>query len=59
MPKVKNKDKDAPWRGVIVVVIASVMMFCITHTRGNASEIKQKSFASPEEAFPLVVAAPV
>jgi hypothetical protein len=40
---------------VLVMVIATIIMACITYTHANASDIKQKSFASPEEAVRALI----
>ncbi len=54
MLNAKNTDRYSLWHAVLMV-IAPIMMVCITYTNANASEIKQKSFASPEEAVKALV----
>jgi Protein of unknown function (DUF2950) len=43
------------WRTVLGMGIATIMMVCITYMHANATDIKQKSYASPEEAVKALV----
>ncbi len=45
-----NAERYLLWRTVLGMGIATIMMVCITHMHANATGIKQKSYASPEEA---------
>src|SRR5512137_2119374 len=44
------------WRTVLEMWIAAIIMIvCITYMHANATDIKQKSYASPEEAVKALV----
>jgi len=50
----KNTDRKSLWRTVLMA-IAAIMMVCTTFTHANAADIKQKSYASPEEAVKALI----
>ena len=50
----KNIHSESLWHAVLTV-IAIIMMLCNTLTHANASDIKQKSYASPEEAIKALI----
>jgi len=52
-----NTDRNSVRRSVLVAVIAAIMTVCATYTHATAGDIKQKTFASPEEAAKSLVAA--
>ena len=45
-----GKDSDSIWSAVLVLMVAAFMIMCTTFRYANAADIKQKSYASPEEA---------
>jgi len=51
----KNTDSGSLWSTVVKTVIAAIMMVCTTFTHANAADIKQKSYASPEEAVKALI----
>src|SRR3989304_9860244 len=50
----KNQGRKSLWRTVLMA-IAAIMMVCTTFTHASASDIKQKSYASPEEAVKALI----
>jgi Protein of unknown function (DUF2950) len=45
-----NKDRDSIWSAVLVMAVAAILIMCTTLRYADAGEIKQNSYASPEEA---------
>ncbi|MCI0454282.1 MAG: DUF2950 domain-containing protein [Candidatus Dadabacteria bacterium] len=54
MLNAKNTDRSS-LRHAILMVITVVMMLCTTFIHANAAEIKQKSYASPEDAVKALI----
>jgi Protein of unknown function (DUF2950) len=52
-----NADRKSVLRGALAAMITAVMTVCITYTNANAGDVKQKTFASPEEAVKALVGA--
>jgi len=50
----KNTDRKSLWRTVLMA-IAAIMIVCTTFTHASAGDIKQKSYASPEEAVKVLI----
>jgi hypothetical protein len=50
-------DRCLPWRIVLLGIIAFTVLLCGIYSPVNAKDIKQKSFASPEEAVKALVEA--
>ena len=50
-----NEDRYSLWHTVLVMFIAIIMMAFVNYTHANTSEIKQKGFASPEEAVKALI----
>src|SRR3972149_5508817 len=50
----KNTDRKSLWRTVLMA-IAAIMIVCTTFTHASAGDIKQKSYASPEEAVKALI----
>jgi hypothetical protein len=56
MLNAKNTDRFSPWHTIFIVITAT-MMVCAILIHSNAAEIKQKSYASPEDAVKALVEA--
>lgn len=50
-----SAERHPLWRKVLGIGIATIMMVCITYMHAKAADIKQKSYASPEEAVKALV----
>lgn len=51
-----STERHSLWRTVLGMGIATIiMMVCITYMHANATDIKQKSYVSPEEAVKALV----
>ena len=50
-----GKDSDSIWSAVLVLVVFAIIIMCATFRYANAADIKQKSYASPEEAVKALI----
>ena len=50
-----DKDGDSIRDAVLVLVVAAIIIMCVTFRYANAADIKQKSYASPEEAVKALI----
>ena len=51
----KNRNSYSLWRTVLNMLIVVIMMAFAIYTHANAGDIKQKSYASPEEAVKALI----
>lgn len=49
-----NVDRNSLWHAVLMVIVA-IMMVCANLTHAKVADIKQKSYASPEEAVKALI----
>ena len=49
-----NVDRNSLWHAVLMV-LAAIMLVCTTFTHTKATDIKQKSYSSPEEAVKALI----
>jgi hypothetical protein len=50
-----NRDSDSIRSLTLVLLVSAIMIMCTTLTDANAADIKQKSYASPEEAVKALI----
>jgi DUF2950 family protein len=50
-----NRSKNSLLQAALGIAIAAIMILCTATTNANAGDIKQKTFASPEEAVKALV----
>jgi hypothetical protein len=55
MANEKNIDNYSLFWHAVLMVITGIMMVCAAFTYANAADIKQKSYASPEEAVKALI----
>ncbi len=52
-----NRDSDSIWSRALVVVVFAIIIMCANFRYANAADIKQKTYASPEEAVKALIGA--
>jgi hypothetical protein len=50
-----NNDSNSFWSAVLVLVVSAIIIMCTTFKYANGEDIKQKSYASPEEAVKALI----
>ena len=50
-----GKDSDSIWSRALVLAVFVIIIMCTTFRYANAADIKQKSYASPEEAVKALI----
>jgi hypothetical protein len=50
-----NKDSNSIWSPILALLVSAILLMCTTSRYANAAEIRQKSYASPEEAVKALI----